>query len=154
MTAIYSTPITTTPWRVAGNASPAVNADPALVVEGLTDIDVDTMADLILQDIGAVELSKLLRYDSFENMQVAYSPVSSQNRMLSYRANSLIGQENSLLTANGTSALSTTNYIDGEINRGYELGYTPSEFDVEIQVAISGDVVPFNTSQGEVLEVV
>lgn len=148
---ISPVPIGVPPWLQKPTDPAAVVADPSFVVEGYGNFDVDTMAEITLQEIGAVELSMLTRYDSLDGVQMAYSPLVSRTRMISYSANNLMGQPNSLLTGNGQDALNSAHYVNGEINRGYDIVDTP--LDMDIQVAVNADIVPFSTT-GEVYEVV
>lgn len=149
---ISPTPITQPPWKTPGTPDTAVAADQSIIVDGYNSVDVDAMADMILQDIGAVELSMITRYDSLDGASMVYSPISSRTRLVQYSANNLLGLANSVLNANGTDFLNSTHYVDGEINRGYQLGSVPPELEMEIEVAIVADAVPFNIS-GEVYDV-
>lgn len=146
-------PISTAPWQQLANSSPAVAADPDIVIEPYANIDVDVMADLILQDIGGVELSKILRYDSLDGVNVVYSPASNTSRVKPYHSNNLLGQEFSRMVADGSSAMNINRYVEGEMPRGISLDGEPQEYDVEIQVAIAGDWVPFSATGVYVAEV-
>lgn len=149
---ISPTPLTGS-WRLQpNNDSIVVAADPSIVVEGY-DPDIDVMADLILQDIGAVELSMMTRYDSLDGARMAYSPIPTKSRLVPYSVNNLMGQPNSALAASGQDFLNSSHYVEGEVNRGYALNGEPPSLDMNIQVATSADVVPFSTS-GEVYEVI
>lgn len=139
-------PISTAPWIKDPNPSTAVAADPDIVVEPYSNIDVDIMADLILHDIGGVELSKILRYDSFDGINQVYSPMSQKSRIKPYASNNLLGQEFSRMSADGANRMNTAHYMDGEVSRGIALTDEPPEYDVEIQVAIAGDWVAFAPS--------
>jgi hypothetical protein len=141
-----ATPFTTGWWNPPVDASPAVAADPDLVIEPYSNIDVDVMADLILGDIGGVELSKILRYDSFDGFNQVYSPMSQKSRIKPYSSNNLLGQEFSRMASDGSNRMNTAHYMGGEVARGLELVDQPPEYDVEIQVAIAGDWVPFSTT--------
>lgn len=150
---LSATPISTAPWKKPVSPSPAVAADPDLVVETYSSIDVDVMADLILQDIGGVELSKILRYDSIDGNTTVYSPMSSVSRIKPYNSNNLLGQEFSRLVAGGSSAMNITSYMDGEVPRGVALTGEPTEYDVQVQVAIAADWVPFSSTDVEAVDV-
>lgn len=139
-------PISTAPWVKPSGSSTAVAADPALVIEPYSNIDVDVMADLILQDIGGVELSKILRYDSFDGFNQVYSPMAQKSRVKPYASNNMLGQEFSRVSADGSNRMNAAHYMDGEIARGISLTNEPPEYDVEIQVAIAGDWVAFAPS--------
>lgn len=152
--ALNATPISTAPWTTHPTTSPAVAADPDLTVESSADIGIDIMEDLILHEIGAVELSKLLRYDTLSGGDVVYSPISTTNRILNYSANSLLGQESSAITANGLSVMNSIHYVEGETSRGYSLERILPEQDMQIQVAIFGDIVPFKSTTAPAVEVI
>lgn len=153
-TPVSATPISTAPWTATPTSSPAVAADPDLTVESSTDIGVDIMEDLILHEIGAVELSKLLRYDTLGGEEVVYSPVSTTNRVVNYSANNLLGQETSALVSNGLSIMNSIHYVDGETSRGYSLERILPEQDMQIQVAIFGDIVAFKSTTAPAVEVI
>jgi hypothetical protein len=139
-------PISTAPWITTPGSSTAVAADPDIVIEPYSNIDVDVMADLILGDIGGVELSKILRYDSFDGFNQVYSPMSQKSRIKPYSSNNLLGQEFSRMAADGSSVMNSAHYAGGEVARGVSLVNEPPEYDVEIQVAIAGDWVAFASS--------
>jgi hypothetical protein len=141
-------PISTAPWQKPPTSSTSVAADPDLVIEPYSNIDVDIMADMILSDIGGVELSKILRYDSLDGINVVYSPMSQKSRVKPYDSNNLLGQEFSQMVANGSSAMNITRYMEGENPRGIVLENEPTEYEVEIQIAIAADWVPFSASVG------
>lgn len=150
---ISPTPISIPPWIQDSSQDIAVAADKSLVVDGYDSTDVDIMADMILQDIGAVELSMITRYDSLDGVKMVYSPIAARTRMVLYSANNLLGQPYSTLHSNGIDVLNSAHYVDGELNRGYQLSNEPPSLDMNIQVASTADIVPFSTS-GEVYEVV
>jgi hypothetical protein len=139
-------PISTAPWQEQVNPSVAVAADPDLVIDQYATDDIDIMADLILQDIGGVELSKILRYDSLDGINQIYSPMAATSRVRPYHSNNLMGQEFSRLVADGSNPLNVSRYIEGETSRGIALENEPTEYDVEIQVALAADWVPFSAS--------
>jgi hypothetical protein len=142
---IQATPITLPPWLREQQNDLVVAADPSIVVEGY-EADIDGMAEAILQDIGAVELSMMTRYDSLDGNRMVYSAVSTRSRLPQYSANNLMGQPSSALTANSQDFLNSAHYVQGELNRGYALDGEPTSLDMNIQVATSADIVPFSTS--------
>ncbi len=151
-TGISPTPISV-PWtRPPNENSLAVAADRSLLIEGY-EPDIDVMADLILQNIGAVELSLMTRYDSLDGARMAYSPLTTKSRLPQYSVNNLMGQPNSALSASGQDLLNTSHYVQGELPRGYALEGEPPAVSMDIQVAVTADVVPFSVT-GEVYEVV
>ena len=139
-------PVSTAPWQTKPDPSVAVAADPDLVIESYSNVDVDVMADLILQDIGGIELSRILRYDSLDGVNRVYNAMSSTSRVKPYNSNNLLGQEFSRIQANGGSDLNIGKYMQGEVIRGVSLDGEPAEYDVQIQVAIAADWVPFSTA--------
>lgn len=151
--AIYPTPASMPVLNAYKPNDLVVAADPDIVVEGRNDFEIDSMADAILQDIGAVELSMMTRYDSLDGDAMVYSPIVSKSRQMPYSSNNLMGQPNSALTANGKSYLNSSHYVQGEINRGYQLDGEPDNLDMDIQIAVVADVVPFSVD-GEVYEVI
>ena len=141
-----ATPISTAPWKAASTSSPAVAADPSLNIESYSTMEVDVMADLILTEIGGVELSRILRYDALDGVNQVYSPMAQTSRVKPYSSNNLMGQENSRMFADGTNSLNLGRYMNGETSRGVSLSeQQPPSTDVEIQIAIAADWVPFAT---------
>lgn len=98
-------------------------------------------------------MSKILRYDSIDGNTTVYSPMSSVSRIKPYNSNNLLGQEFSRLVAGGSSAMNITSYMDGEVPRGVALTGEPTEYDVQVQVAIAADWVPFSSTDVEAVDV-
>jgi len=150
---VYAKPVQTAPWQKLPNPTVVVAADPDLVLESYSNVDVDVMAELILEDIGGVELSRILRYDSLDGVNVTYSPITKRSRVKPYHSNNLLGQEFSRLVANGSNSLNVVRYLEGETSRGISLNAEPPETLVEVQVALSADWVPFSATNNTKLQV-
>lgn len=146
-------PITVPPWLKQGSDDKAVAADPSLTVKGFSSEETDVLAGIVLETIGAVELSMITRYDSLDGVKMAYSAVPTVSRMAKYSASNLMGYPSSMLSANGQGSANAAHYIQGEISNGYELSEMPTGLELDIQVATSGDVVPFSAT-GNAYEVI
>lgn len=81
------------PQPIAGSSSNGIKiADPDVIILGDEPIPVETMTDLIFENIGGQEILNIARHDLVNGQNVSYSPIKNLSQVyLKYNPKNIVG---------------------------------------------------------------